>query len=403
MKPRLAVRVDHRDRDLGAVLGDQRLDLDAVLLHGLLFELFEPHPLLGARDLVPVRRVGQLIQLAGQLAAPGAQQAEPRLALGPLLLRLLTHRPGLRQRHLQAGERLLHAGDDGLRDPHLRARSGLTLRGPVARLALGGRAPVQRVGAARPASGPAPRRCARRAAPPSRPRAPRWPRRRAGRAARSSSRRPRPASRPRRLLPRVRVRGRRGCPRPSPWPAPRPRRTWRTARPRPARTRLAAEPAELLGHGGLLRVGGPALGDKRVKVLLRGTLLLGRLLELAAQPPGPLDRLGQLLRGLVHRRLDLQQRGRAGGTAVRDVPAEHVALAGDGDQLGPRLEQPGGLAEIVHYGHAVQQPLHRGAHLRRHGHQPGEVARVRRQLGKLSYPDRARRRPVWPRGPCPRP
>src|SRR5581483_3056735 len=146
---------------------------------------------------------------------------------------------------------------------------------------------------------------------------------------------------------------------------------------------LAAEPAELLRDRGLLRVGGAALGEQRVEGLLGGALAFGGFFELGAQATGPLPGLQQLLGGLVHGGLHFEQGGRGGGAAVCDVPAEHVAVPGDRDQVRVRADQRGGLAEVVHYGHAAQQAAQRGAHLLGDGDQVDDVLRVRRQRRPL--------------------
>ena len=71
-------------RLVGAVLGDQRVDLDAVLLDRALLELLDAQPLLGPHHLVAVDGVGQPRQLLGQFAAAGAhaRAARPRARPG---------------------------------------------------------------------------------------------------------------------------------------------------------------------------------------------------------------------------------------------------------------------------------------------------------------------------------
>ena len=69
-----------RDRLVGAVLGDQRVGVEAELLEGALLELLDPHLLLGAGHLVAVHGVDQLVVLAGQVAQPGANGEQLLLA-----------------------------------------------------------------------------------------------------------------------------------------------------------------------------------------------------------------------------------------------------------------------------------------------------------------------------------
>ncbi|MGX1303545.1 hypothetical protein RKD35_005033 [Streptomyces albogriseolus] len=123
-------------------------------------------------------------------------------------------------------------------------------------------------------------------------------------------------------------------------------------------TRLSGEPAELLGDGGLLPVGGPAP--------------LPQLLDEGRALPAPggrrLLRLGQLLAahrellqlggGLVDGRLHLQQAGRAGRAAVREVGAEQVALGGDGGEAGPGVDEFLGVLEGADDDDAVQELSH---------------------------------------------
>ena len=75
---------------VGAVLSEQRLDLDAVLLDGAGLELLDPQPLLGAGDLVAMHRVGQPCQLLGELASAAAHGQQLALADRPSLLRVVT-------------------------------------------------------------------------------------------------------------------------------------------------------------------------------------------------------------------------------------------------------------------------------------------------------------------------
>ena len=55
---------------------------------GPLLQRLDPQPLLGAGDLVAVHAVGEPLQLAGQLAEPGAQGAQLGVPLGPRVLGL---------------------------------------------------------------------------------------------------------------------------------------------------------------------------------------------------------------------------------------------------------------------------------------------------------------------------
>ena len=65
---------------------DERRGVDAELLDRPGLELLDPQPLLGARDLVAVDRVGQLAQLVLEDGDVAPQDAELRVARGPGLL-----------------------------------------------------------------------------------------------------------------------------------------------------------------------------------------------------------------------------------------------------------------------------------------------------------------------------
>ena len=69
-----------RDELVGAVVGDQRLGVEAELLERPLLELLDPHPLLGAGHLVAVHGVDQLVVLAAELAQPATDGEQLLLA-----------------------------------------------------------------------------------------------------------------------------------------------------------------------------------------------------------------------------------------------------------------------------------------------------------------------------------
>ncbi|CAM5707713.1 hypothetical protein SBADM41S_07365 [Streptomyces badius] len=99
------------------------------------------------------------------------------------------------------------------------------------------------------------------------------------------------------------------------------------------------EPPELLGEAGIFPLGRPAalpqLLDERGLLrapLPRPALGLGQLLA-------PYGQLGQLGGGLVDGGLHLQQAGRPGRPAVREVGGEHVPLPGHRGQPGVRGDQ----------------------------------------------------------------
>ncbi len=121
-------------------------------------------------------------------------------------------------------------------------------------------------------------------------------------------------------------------------------------------TCLPGEPAELLGDGRLLPVGGPAplpqLLDQRGALLapLDGLVLgLGQLLAADGQ-------LLQLGGGLVDGGLYFEEAGGARGAAVGEVGAEEVALGRDGGEVGVGVDEVLGVFEGADDDDAVQQP-----------------------------------------------
>lgn len=127
---------------------------------------------------------------------------------------------------------------------------------------------------------------------------------------------------------------------------------------------LPGEPPELLGDPGpgLFR-GAPPLGElldqgRRVLAVVLGCRPgLGEFRAPYAQPV-------QLGRGLVDGGLHLDQAGRPGGTTVREVGAEHVAVEGHGHRVGPLRDQRLGRVQGRDHDVVPQHPLHGPPHLR---------------------------------------
>ncbi|WP_420865394.1 AAA family ATPase, partial [Streptomyces pathocidini] len=68
----------------------------------------------------------------------------------------------------------------------------------------------------------------------------------------------------------------------------------------------------------------------------------------------------ELDRGLVDGGLHLEQTGRAGGPALREVRPQHVPFRGHGDDPRPRPRQLLGILQRPDHHHVPQQPTHRG-------------------------------------------
>ncbi|SCE25278.1 hypothetical protein GA0115246_113164, partial [Streptomyces sp. SolWspMP-sol7th] len=138
--------------------------------------------------------------------------------------------------------------------------------------------------------------------------------------------------------------------------------------------RLPGERAEPLRDGGLLAVRGTALAlqllqDRRgVGATCRGVLL--RLGERGA----PYGQLLQLGGRLVHGRLHLDQARRPGGTALREVRAEDVALRGDRDEPGVRTDEGERVVERADRDHAAQQAAYGAEQVFGAAHEVGEGA-----------------------------
>ncbi len=119
---------------------------------------------------------------------------------------------------------------------------------------------------------------------------------------------------------------------------------------------LPGEPAELLGDGRLLPVGGPAplphVLDERGALLAPSDGLVLGLSELLAAH----RQLFQLSGGLVHGGLYFEEAGSAGGTAVGEVCAEEVAFGGDGGEVGVGVDEVFGVFEGVDHDDAVEEP-----------------------------------------------
>ncbi len=136
---------------------------------------------------------------------------------------------------------------------------------------------------------------------------------------------------------------------------------------------LAREPAQLLGDGRLLAVGGPAplpqLLDERRALPPPSD---GRLL-CPGQRLAPHAQLLQFGGGPVHGRLHLQEAGRPGRTALREVRAEQVAVGGHGGQSGPGVDEVLGVLQGVHDDDPAQQPPYGGHQVGRTTHEIGGV------------------------------
>ena len=112
------------------------------------------------------------------------------------------------------------------------------------------------------------------------------------------------------------------------------------------RARGGAVVAELLGHGGQGRVGLVQLGQRDVDPALGVEALGLETGDVEAEPLGGGDRLGQLGRGVVVGRLDLQQAGLRRGAAGGEVGAVDVALAGHRGDVGQVGDQRAGGVEV---------------------------------------------------------
>ncbi len=146
---------------------------------------------------------------------------------------------------------------------------------------------------------------------------------------------------------------------------------------------LRAELTELLGDGRQRRVGLVQPRERDVDALLR--------VEPLALDPGDVEAealalgrgLGQLRRGLVDRRLDLQQAGLRGRAARRGVRAEHVALAGHRRHVGQLGHQGARAGQVVDDGDLVQQSHQRAAQVVGAVDGVHGVRRVAREAGPL--------------------
>ena len=257
---------------VGAVVGDQRLLVEAELLERALGELLDPHPLLGAGHLVAVDGVDQLVVLAGQVAQ--RPRGPPSSSCSRSARDASTAARASAARWIDTSS--LARTTPTATPTAWAARPSRTSRsrrsiGPGARLALGLRPPGPGRRRGRAAHGRAPRWCAAPAGRPSRPAGPRGPPRRGARARRCRA--------PRRWRPRRRraaasssARPARSCSRAS-WAVGD-----RLGDPVGLGTRaspgLRAVVAELLGDGREGRVGLVQLGQRDVDPAL-GVLPLG--------------------------------------------------------------------------------------------------------------------------------
>ena len=108
---------------VGAVLREQHVEVHAELLDGTSLQLLDPHPLLGARHLVAMNRIGQPLQFHGQLARFGPDPLELGHPLGSYVLR---GHPGLRG----GAQGILDAGHHVVGDRHHGARRGQVMGRP---------------------------------------------------------------------------------------------------------------------------------------------------------------------------------------------------------------------------------------------------------------------------------
>ncbi len=372
---------------VGAVVGDQRVGVEAELLERPLLELLDPHPLLGAGHLVAVDGVDQLVVLAAEVAQRGAH-GQQLAAPGPAVPArpLFAPRPrGAMETSSRASttptadtDRLGRAAlaDQPLATLGARARASRSAcaartsvsarpcrararssdgaqRQPGVHLGLpglpGGFGELLPVGSVSGSSSGASSAVARRASSSARP-------------ARSAlagllgvgDRRPR-AARPRREPrgPASRT-GR----------APRPRRPgWRRTRAAwRGRRRPASGPRAARPPAGTCRT--PSRSDAGVG-------------------------LGELRLGLVDRGLDLDQARLAGRAARREVGAEHVAVAGHRRDVRQLADQPAGCGEVVDDGDLEQQPAQRAAQVAGAVDHVDGVRRVAGQAGPVAVGGRS--------------
>ena len=326
---------------VGAVVGDQRVGVEAELLERPLLELLDPHPLLGAGHLVAVDGVDQLVVLAAEVAQParGRRAAPARGRRGP------ARRPAAARwrRWIETSSRCSTYGDgdaDRLGGPALADQPLAALGGAGPGLALGLRRPGPAGRPGRAGRARAPRRCAARAGPPSRPAGPAGPPRRAARARRCRA--------PRRVPPRPRRAGVSSSARPA--------RSWsraasacsiaaasRSASPRAAR---ACEPYWPSSSATAARVASDSCSlasATSTRCCASSRSLSSRDMSKPSRSRGR-DRLGQLGVGLVDRGLDLDQALLARGAAGGEVGAEHVAVAGHRGDVGQLGDQAAGGA-----------------------------------------------------------
>lgn len=126
--------------------------------------------------------------------------------------------------------------------------------------------------------------------------------------------------------------------------------------------RLAGEPPELLGHPGLrLFARAAPLGQFLDQVRALPAAGLG-VHPGPGQLPAPDLQSGQVGVRLVDGGLHLDEAGRSGGPALRQVRPEHVSRDGHRDQLGPRGHQRLGIRELRHHPVVPHDPPHGPPH-----------------------------------------
>ncbi len=116
---------------------------------------------------------------------------------------------------------------------------------------------------------------------------------------------------------------------------------------------------QLLGHGGQGRVGLVQPRQRDVDPVGRVEPPLLQGLRLEREPFDGVGGPGQLLGGLVDRRLHLDQAGRGRGAAGGEVRAEQVAVAGDRRDVGQLVDELLGRDQLLDDRDLEQQPRER--------------------------------------------
>ena len=362
------------DQLLGAVLGDQAGLVEPDLLQRPLDQLLDPHPLLGAGHLVAVHRIDELVVLAGQVAQPRPHQQELLLALAACGL---GERPRLGSkvhRDLQPGQDRRHRDPDRMRGQTLTDQPFATFDRPGSGLPLGLRRTHQPVRAAVEGTRALLAGAQRQS--------------RVGLGLSRGTCRVREAF----ALGRVRlvVGGLVGVGQ-SLLEVGKPSEV-RVARLlrgddrrgdalglRAGSAGLGAEVPELLGDRGQGRVRLVKLGQGDVDPALGVEPLGLEPGDVEREPLARGDRPGQLARGVVVRRLDLEQARLRRGAAGREVGRVHVAVPGDRGQVGQVGDQCPCGGEVVDDRGLEQHPGDGGGEAVRAAHHVDGVRRMGRQ------------------------